>query len=56
MLAAFDESFSILIKFMRNGQYDLALIRAEKMQGALHKCMGFLDCPKTDEEKLINSI
>lgn len=56
MLAAFDESFNILIRFLKKGQYDLALMRAEKMQEALRKCMGFLETPKSEEQKLVDSI
>jgi hypothetical protein len=50
MLGAFDESFSILIRLLERGEAEIALIRAKKMQGALHKCMGFLDASESDRE------
>lgn len=57
MLGAFDESFNILIRLLDKGESELALIRAKKMQGALRKCMGFLNCDeRTDHEKIIDSI
>ena len=57
MLGAFDESFNILIKLMTKGEMELALIRARKMQCALHKVMGFLDTDqRKDDQKLVDSI
>jgi len=56
MLAAFDESFSILIRLLERDEAELALIRARKMQGALHKCMGFLLEPPDPDRELIKRI
>ncbi len=52
MLAAFDESFKILIKLLDKGEVNNATIRAKKMQSSLHKVMGCLDCyPPKDPER-----
>lgn len=58
MLAAFDESFKILIRLLDKGEVNNATIRARKMQASLHKVMGFLDCypPKDPDKELIDKL